>query len=43
MSDIETLETGILAQVDAAADEATLEQVRVAALGKKGALIASAL
>ena len=38
MSDIETLETGILAQVDAAADEATLEQVRVAALGKKGSV-----
>jgi phenylalanyl-tRNA synthetase alpha chain len=38
MSDIETLETGILAQVDAAADEAALEQVRVSALGKKGSV-----
>ncbi|MEP1206494.1 MAG: phenylalanine--tRNA ligase subunit alpha [Rhizobiaceae bacterium] len=38
MSDIETLETGILAQIDAAADEAALEQVRVSALGKKGSV-----
>ena len=38
MSDIETLETGILAQVDTAADEAALEQVRVSALGKKGSV-----
>ena len=38
MSDIETLETSILAQVEAAADEAALEQVRVSALGKKGSV-----
>lgn len=38
MSDIETLETSILAQVDAAGDEAALEQVRVSALGKKGSV-----
>ena len=38
MSDIETLESSILAQVDAAADEAALEQVRVSALGKKGSV-----
>ncbi|MEP0944616.1 MAG: phenylalanine--tRNA ligase subunit alpha [Rhizobiaceae bacterium] len=38
MSDIETLEASILAQIDAAADEATLEQVRVSALGKKGSV-----
>ena len=38
MSDIETLETGILAQIEAAGDEAALEQVRVATLGKKGSV-----
>ena len=38
MSDIETLESGILAQIDAAGDEATLEQVRVSSLGKKGSV-----
>jgi phenylalanyl-tRNA synthetase alpha chain len=36
MSDIATLEKEILANVDAAADEAALEAVRVAALGKSG-------
>lgn len=38
MSDIETLESGILAQIDAAGDEAALEQVRVSTLGKKGSV-----
>jgi phenylalanyl-tRNA synthetase alpha chain len=36
MSKIETLEKEILGQISAAADEASLEEVRVAALGKKG-------
>ncbi len=35
---LETLERETLAQVDAAADEAALEAVRVAALGKKGTI-----
>ena len=38
MTDIETLESGILAQIDAAGDEAALEQVRVSTLGKKGSV-----
>lgn len=38
MSDIETLEASILADISAAADEAGLETVRVASLGKKGSL-----
>lgn len=38
MSDLKSLEADILAQVSAAADEAALEAVRVAALGKKGAV-----
>ncbi|NKB54164.1 MAG: phenylalanine--tRNA ligase subunit alpha [Rhizobiaceae bacterium] len=38
MSEIETLESGILAQIDAAADEAALEQVRITTLGKKGSV-----
>src|SRR5256885_5013027 len=38
MSDIQTLERDILGAVAAAADEATLEQVRVSALGKKGTI-----
>lgn len=38
MSDIETLERETLKAIDAAGDDAALEQVRVAALGKKGAV-----
>ncbi len=38
MGDLERLEADILEQVDSAADEAALEAVRVAALGKKGAI-----
>jgi phenylalanyl-tRNA synthetase alpha chain len=38
MSDIETLEHDLVAKIDAASSEATLEDVRVAALGKKGAV-----
>jgi len=38
MSDIETLENDLLAKIDAASTEAGLEEVRVAALGKKGAV-----
>lgn len=38
MSDIESLERETLAAIDAAGDDAALEQVRVAALGKKGAV-----
>jgi phenylalanyl-tRNA synthetase alpha chain len=38
MSDIQKLESETLAAVDAARDEAALEQVRVAALGKKGTI-----
>lgn len=40
MSDLQTLETTTLADVSAAADEAALEQVRIAALGKKGSISA---
>ena len=38
MTDIASLQSDILAQVAAAGDEAALEAVRVAALGKKGAV-----
>ena len=38
MSNIETLEAEILAQIEAANDEAALEAVRVGVLGKKGSL-----
>jgi phenylalanyl-tRNA synthetase alpha chain len=38
MTDIPSLQSGILAQIEAAADEAALETVRIAALGKKGAI-----
>ncbi len=38
MTDLTSLETDLLAQVTGAADEAALEGVRVAALGKKGAV-----
>ena len=40
MSDLATLEQEILAQIAAAGDEAALEAVRVAALGKKGSISA---
>jgi phenylalanyl-tRNA synthetase alpha chain len=40
MSDLETLENSILAEISAAADEVALEAVRVAALGKKGSVSA---
>src|SRR5512142_1341876 len=40
MSDIAQLEQQILAEVSGAADEAVLEQVRVAALGKSGSVSA---
>ena len=40
MSDLVTLETEILAAVTSAPDEAALENVRVAALGKKGSISA---
>jgi phenylalanyl-tRNA synthetase alpha chain len=38
MSDIDSLEPNILAEISAANDEAALEAVRVAALGKKGTI-----
>ena len=38
MSDLATLESEITASIAAAADERALEDVRVAALGKKGAI-----
>ncbi|MEI9885551.1 MAG: phenylalanine--tRNA ligase subunit alpha [Rhizomicrobium sp.] len=38
MTDITTLETGILAAIASAVDEAALEAVRVSALGKKGSV-----
>ena len=37
-TDLDTLERDLLAQVEAASDEAALEAVRVAALGKKGSV-----
>ena len=40
MSDLATLEKAILADIAAAGDEAALEAVRVAALGKKGSVSA---
>ena len=40
MSDLQTLEAQTLAAIDAAHDEPALEQSRVAALGKKGAISA---
>ncbi|MDU3131298.1 MAG: phenylalanine--tRNA ligase subunit alpha, partial [Bradyrhizobium sp.] len=40
MSDLASLETSILDQIAAAGDEAALEAVRVAALGKKGSISA---
>ncbi|WP_027172754.1 phenylalanine--tRNA ligase subunit alpha [Methylobacterium sp. 10] len=38
MTDLETLEGDLLGQVGSASDEATLDAVRVAALGKKGSV-----
>jgi phenylalanyl-tRNA synthetase alpha chain len=38
MSDIETLERKLLTEIEAAPDEAALEGVRIAALGKKGSV-----
>ncbi|WP_157014568.1 phenylalanine--tRNA ligase subunit alpha [Mesorhizobium xinjiangense] len=38
MTDLKTLETTLLAEIAAAGDEASLEAVRVAALGKKGSV-----
>ncbi|PHP68990.1 phenylalanine--tRNA ligase subunit alpha [Zhengella mangrovi] len=38
MSDLETLETSIMADIAAAADEQAIEAVRVAAIGKKGSV-----
>jgi phenylalanyl-tRNA synthetase alpha chain len=38
MSDIETLERKLLTEIEAAPDEAALEAVRIAALGKKGSV-----
>ncbi len=38
MTDITDLETGIRADIEAASDEAALEAVRVASLGKKGSI-----
>ncbi|MEN3953315.1 phenylalanine--tRNA ligase subunit alpha [Iodidimonas sp. SYSU 1G8] len=38
MQDIDTLREDLLARIAAAADSAALEQIRVAALGKKGAI-----
>src|SRR6201999_261532 len=40
MSDLANLESEILSQIAAAGDEAALEAVRVAALGKKGSISA---
>src|SRR3954470_20300829 len=40
MTDLAELETRILADIAAAGDEATLEAVRVGALGKKGSVSA---
>ena len=40
MSDLQTLESQTLAAIDAAGDEPALDQARVAALGKKGAISA---
>ncbi len=38
MADIASLQSDILAQIPAAGDEAALEAIRVAALGKKGSI-----
>jgi len=38
MSDLKTLEATLMAEIEAASDEAAIEAVRVAALGKKGSI-----
>src|ERR1700719_1233367 len=38
MTDISTLQSDLLAEITAASDEAALEAIRVAALGKKGSV-----
>jgi phenylalanyl-tRNA synthetase alpha chain len=38
MSQYQTLETSIMDEIAASADEAAIEAVRVAALGKKGSV-----
>ncbi len=38
MSDLESLKSTLLAEIEAAADEAAIEAVRVNALGKKGSV-----
>src|SRR5690348_18247278 len=38
MSDMETLENSLMADIAAAADEQAIEAVRVSALGKKGSI-----
>ncbi|MFB2553320.1 phenylalanine--tRNA ligase subunit alpha [Ensifer soli] len=38
MSELDTLKSALIAEVEAAADEAAIEAVRVAALGKKGSI-----
>ncbi len=40
MADLKELQEGILGQIDSAQDEAALEAVRIAALGKKGSISA---
>lgn len=40
MTDLAALESDLLAQIAAASDEAALEAVRIAALGKKGSISA---
>lgn len=40
MLDLKKLRTDTLSQISAAADEASLEAVRIAALGKKGSISA---
>ena len=40
--DLKNLEETILADIDAAGEEATLEAVRVAAIGKKGSVAPAA-
>lgn len=38
MSDLKTLEATLMAEIEAAGDEAAIEAVRVSALGKKGSI-----
>ncbi|HEV7416751.1 MAG TPA: phenylalanine--tRNA ligase subunit alpha, partial [Tianweitania sediminis] len=37
-NDLQTLEAGVMAEIASASDEASLEAVRVGALGKKGTI-----